>query len=91
MTPQPGIFAVGAPEHCYLELDAVPGSEPTELVGALAGLLGPSSGIAGVSVTLGVRPELWRAAAPDAAPPDAESFEDVAGPEITMPATQHDA
>lgn len=91
MTPQPGIFAVGAPEHCYLELDAAPGSEPADLVGALAALLGPSSDVAGACLTVGVRPELWRAVAPGATPPDAASFEDVVGPELTMPATQHDA
>ena len=91
MTPQPGIFAVGAPEHCYLELGATPGSEPADLVGALAALLGPSSEVAGACLTVGIRPELWRAVAPDATPPDAASFEDVVGPEITMPATQHDA
>lgn len=30
--PQPGIFALGVPEHCYLEFDLDPGSGGAEMV-----------------------------------------------------------
>lgn len=91
MQPQPGIFAVGAVEHCYVELDLVDGRSAEELVGALACLVGPETTVAGVGVVVAFRPELWRDVSPDDAPPGARSFEAIDGPGLEMPATQHDA
>lgn len=92
MTPQPGIFASGTPEHCYLELDLRPGRTADELVRALTDLAEPFSTTSGVNVVIGLRPELW-ASLGGAAPPDAagwtEAIEGVDG--FGMPATQHDA
>ena len=47
----------------------------------------------GVNLVAGFRPELWREAAADDAPPDVEGFHrDVVGVDgFRMPATQHDA
>jgi putative iron-dependent peroxidase len=93
VTTQPGIFALGTPEHCYLELDLSSGREPAELVTRLAGLADPLSTTGGVNVVLGFRPGLWRGLAPDATPADAADWTgDLVGPDgFTMPATQHDA
>ena len=93
MTPQPGIFALGTPEHCYLELDLEPGQTGEQLVRAVAGLTGPLSSVGGVNVVVGFRPELWAEVSPADAPADAASWtEDVVGAGgYRMPATQHDA
>lgn len=93
MTPQTGIFALGTPEHCYLELDLEPGTPPADLVRAVAGLTGPLSTTGGVNLVVGFRPELWAAVAPGKGPADAAGFtEPVHGPGgFTMPATQCDA
>lgn len=91
MNPQHGIFALGAVEHVYLELDLAEASAGEDLVRRLAALTGPETTIAGVGVVVGVRPELWRALAPDEAPDDVASFEAIQGAGMTMPATQHDA
>jgi len=93
VTAQTGIFALGTPEHCYLELDLLPGAEAPDLVRAVAGLTGPLSTTGGVNLVTGFRPELWAAVTPDDAPTDAAGFTaDVTGPDgFTMPATQHDA
>ena len=93
MTPQPGIFALGTPEHCYLELDLRADAAPEDLVRAVAGLAGPLSTTGGVNLVAGFRPELWAGVAPDAAPPGAAGWaEDLVGVEgFTLPATQHDA
>ncbi|MGZ4659106.1 MAG: Dyp-type peroxidase, partial [Blastococcus sp.] len=93
MTPQTGIFALGTPEHCYLELDLFPDVAPERLVRAVAGLSGPLSTTGGVNTVVGFRPELWAEVAPGEAPPDAASFtEAIQGPGgFAMPATQHDA
>ncbi len=91
MSAQAGIFAAGASEHGYVELDLLPGEEPAKLVACLASLQGPASPLAGVGTVVGFRPELWSALAPGQSPPDARSFEGVTGPEFVMPATQHDA
>jgi porphyrinogen peroxidase len=46
----------------------------------------------GVNLVAGFRPELWRAAFPDAIPPDITGFnEDLVADGVVMPATQHDA
>jgi porphyrinogen peroxidase len=93
VTAQPGIFALGTPEHCYLELDLVPGAAAAELVRALAGLTDPLTTVGGVNCVVGVRPSLWREVAPDDTPADAADWtEDLVGPDgFTMPATPHDA
>ncbi len=88
--PQPGIFALGAPEHCYVEFDLRPGADAAGLVGSLAALSGPETTVAGLSVVVGFRPELWVQVGP-AGPVPVRSFQPVEGPEITFPATQHDA
>ena len=59
MNAQHGIYALGTPEHCFLELDLVDGVDPIELVRAAAGLTGPPSTIGGVNVVVGFRPQLW--------------------------------
>ena len=92
-TPQPGISALGTPEHCYLELDLEPGATAGQLVRRVAGLTGPLSATGGVSLVVGIRPELWAEVAPGDAPADAASWtEDLVGAgRYRMPATQHDA
>jgi porphyrinogen peroxidase len=93
VTPQPGIFALGTPEHCYLELDLRPGTAVEDMVREVAGLAGPLSTTGGVNVVVGFRPELWAQLVPGRAPEDAAGWtEDLSGAEgFTMPATQHDA
>ncbi len=93
MTPQPAIFALGTPEHCYLELDLVPGVAPEQLVSAMAGLFGALSTTGGVNVVVAFRPELWEEVAPGRGPADAAGFiEPIPGlGGFAMPATQHDA
>jgi putative iron-dependent peroxidase len=90
MHPQPGIFALGVPEHCYLEFDLETGAEPARLVELLAGISGPETTIAGVSAVVGFRPEMWAELRPDT-PGSAASFRPVEGADVTFPATQHDA
>lgn len=91
MTPQVGIFALGTAEHCYVELDISPHATPLALATALASLHAKNTPLVATSCVVGVRPELWADAVPNAAHPGARSFEPVVGTEITMPATQHDA
>lgn len=91
MHPQPGIFALGVPEHCYVELDLVDGRRADDLVATLAALSGPETTVAGVGVVVAFRPELWEAVAPDDAPPGVRSFQRIEGAGMAMPATQHDA
>jgi putative iron-dependent peroxidase len=89
--PQPGIFALGTPEHCFVELDLATGASPSVLVSALARLSGPETTISGVSFVVGFRPELWESVSDANAAAGARSFQEIRGPELTMPATQHDA
>jgi len=91
MFAQAGIFAVGSNEHSYVELDLLPGAEPAKLVASVAALQGPGSPLAGVGTVVGFKPELWSAIAQGQSPPDAHSFNGVAGADFAMPATQHDA
>lgn len=93
VTAQPGIFALGTAEHCYLEFRLQDGASPADLGRRLAGLTEPLTTVGGVNVVVGVRPALWRGLAPDATPPDAADFDrDLVGPDgFVMPATQHDA
>ena len=72
MTTQPGIFSLGTPEHCYLELDLEPGRSADDLVRGVAGLTGPLSSVGGVNVVVGFRPELWAEVSPADAPADAD-------------------
>ena len=93
VTSQPAIFAMGTPEHCYLELELHADADPVALVRAVAGLTGPMSTTSGVNVVVAFRPELWERVAPGQAPPDAASFDEpIDGPGgFQMPATQADA
>jgi porphyrinogen peroxidase len=88
---QPGIFALGAPSHAYLEFDAT-GAE-AELVGAITSLREPRTTMGGVNLVAGFRPELWRATVPGGAPDGLAGFEDdiVGADGFVMPATQRDA
>ena len=90
--PQSGISALGTSSHAYLEFDAV-GPRGVELLEVVASLREPRTTMGGVNLVAGFRPELWRAAAPDDAPPALEGFNaEIVGVEgFTMPATQHDA
>ncbi|MGY1750299.1 hypothetical protein [Modestobacter sp. SYSU DS0511] len=80
MAPQPGIVALGTPEHCYLELDPAPdlapGRSAADLVRGVAGLTGPLSSTGGVNVVVGFRPELWAAVAPADAPADTPGLDE---------------
>jgi len=91
--PQSGIFALGTASHAYLELDLVPGPRGGDLVDTISSLREPRTTMGGVNLVAGFRPELWREAAPDAAPAGLEGFNaDIVGVEgFVMPATQHDA
>jgi putative iron-dependent peroxidase len=91
-SPQSGIFALGTSSHAYLEFDAV-GASGIELLEAVSSLREPRTTMGGINLVAGFRPELWRTAAPDDAPPGLEGFNaDLEGLDgFTMPATQHDA
>ncbi|HVH23110.1 MAG TPA: peroxidase [Pseudonocardia sp.] len=94
MTAQPGVFALGAPEHSYLEFDLRPGAWPIDLVAAAAGLVEPLSTTGGVNLVIGFRPELWADVADtDDVPDGVRGWTDpLIGPDgWTMPGTQHDA
>jgi putative iron-dependent peroxidase len=91
MQPQPGIFALGAPEHCFVEFDLADGADPADLIRTLAALYGPETSTGGMSVVVGFRPELWAAVAPASARSSVRSFEEIRGSDFAMPATQHDA
>ena len=91
-TSQAGMFALGTPSHAYLEFDAHEGAGP-KLVTSIASLREPRTTMGGVNLVTGFRPDLWRAVAPEDAPPDLQGFDaDLVGVEgFRMPATQHDA
>jgi porphyrinogen peroxidase len=92
MTGQPGIFAFGTLEHCYLEVSLLPGADPVRLVAAVAEHTGSLSTTGGVNVVVGVRPDLWPGLA-ERRPDDSIAMnKDVVGPDgFRMPATQRDA
>jgi porphyrinogen peroxidase len=92
MTAQPGIFALGTSEHCYLELSLLPGADPVQMVAAVAAYTESLSTTGGINVVVGLRPELWPGLA-ESRPEDATAMiEDVVGPDgFRMPATQRDA
>jgi putative iron-dependent peroxidase len=89
--PQPGIFALGTVEHCYVEFDLDAGRDPARLAAALAALHGPDTPLVATNAVVALRPELWAAVAADSAPPDVRSFTPIRGGQAAMPATQHDA
>jgi len=91
-SPQTGIFALGTASHVYLEFDLLSSVEAATVVARVATLREPRTTIGGVNLVAGFRPELWAAAAPDAAPSDVVGFnEPVVGPTgYALPATQHD-
>lgn len=89
MHAQPGIFAVGTTDHCYLEFDI----SSRDAVSVLASLPAQLHSTAGVNVVVGVRPSLWASVAPaEHVPADVSDWtEPIVGPDgFTMPATQHD-
>jgi porphyrinogen peroxidase len=92
-TAQPGIFALGTTDHCYLEFDLAAPDAARDALAAAVGVVDELSTTGGVNVVIGVRPSIWRRIA-DAAdvPTGVEDWaEDVVGPDgFTMPATQHD-
>jgi len=92
-SPQSGIFALGTASHTYLEFDVAAGQKGQDLVAAVSSLREPRTTAGGVNLVAGFRPELWRKAAPDDAPPAIQGFnKDLMGTDaFVMPATQHDA
>jgi putative iron-dependent peroxidase len=92
---QPGIFALGTTDHCYLEFDLPSPAQDAAraVVAAAVGLVEELSTTGGVNVVIGVRPSLWaQLADPAAVPEGAQDWtDDLIGPDgFTMPATQHD-
>jgi putative iron-dependent peroxidase len=91
VTAQPGIFALGTAEHCYLELRLAPDADPAQLVAVVAGHAESLATTGGVNVVVGVRPELWPGLAESRADDSAGMNADVVGPDgFRMPATQGD-
>ncbi len=90
--PQLGVLAFGTTSHSYLELDRVPGVATSALVKAVEAVDDALLTGAGCTITIGFRPEAWRAIAPQACPAELTGFgEAIVGPDgFTMPATQHD-
>ena len=91
-TPQTGIFALGDAAHIYLEFAMTPGTSAEKLVRAVVAIHEPRTTVGGVNAVFGLRPELWRAVAPDDAPAELTGFNaplpGAAG--YSMPATQAD-
>jgi len=91
MTAQPGIFAFGTSEHCYLELRLTADANPARLLAAVAGHSESLSTTGGVNVVVGVRPELWPGLAGSRPQDSIGMNEDVVGLDgFRMPATQRD-
>ena len=91
MTAQPGIFAFGTSEHCYLELRLTADADPARLLAAVAGHTESLSTTGGVNVVVGVRPELWPGLAGSRPQDSIGMNEDVVGLDgFRMPATQRD-
>lgn len=91
--PQPGLFALGTPNQTFLEFDLVsPRPEPSAVLDAVRTLVAGIKTGQGCNVSVGIRPDLWRAASPATCPPDVHDFSHpVVGDDgFTMPATQHD-
>ena len=87
---QVGIFGLGTSQHWYLEFDARPDVPASETVRLVAALEEPRGSLGGVNLVLGLRPELWASVTAD--DPGVSGFNSpVRGPDVEMPATQHDA
>jgi porphyrinogen peroxidase len=90
--PQFGIFAQGTHAHHFLEFDLTPEVTPEQAVSAFRELRTPDVSAGGVNLVLAFGARLWRAVAPDAAPPDLAPFQPIKGKDRRgAPATQHDA
>ncbi len=89
---QSGILALGTSSHAYVEFDRVDGVTDAALVAAAAELAATVKTTGATGLVVGLRPELWASAAPDAAPTGVHGYDAaVVGPDgFTMPATQHD-
>lgn len=93
MTYQHGIHAYGTTDHVYIELDLLPGANPTEAIGKLAAAVNLPTTV-GANAVIGVRPELWATVSdPAHIPANVHGFnEPIVGADgYEMPATQHDA
>jgi porphyrinogen peroxidase len=92
VTAQAGIFALGDAAHGFFEFRLRESADPTALVRAVADLRPPHTTVGGVSLVVGFRPELWRAAAPSDAPAGVTGFNaELRGAQgYSMPATQAD-
>jgi putative iron-dependent peroxidase len=90
--PQPGIFALGDASHGYFEFAHIEGTDPLDLVVAVADLGPPHTTVGGANLVVGYRPEFWRSVAGDAIPGDVRGFDEpLRGPGgYEMPATQAD-
>jgi porphyrinogen peroxidase len=90
---QPGIFALGTTDHCYLEFDVTAPDAARDAVTAAVAVVQELSTTGGVNVVIGVRPSLWQVIG-DAADVPAGVHDwtgDLVGPDrFTMPGTQHD-
>jgi len=91
-TPQMGIFSLGDASHSFLEFNLRGSPAAKDVVAAVADMHNQRKTIEAVNLVVGLRPELWRTAAPTDAPADATSFDRaLVGPDgYTMPATQAD-
>lgn len=91
-SPQTGIFALGTAAHAYLEFDLLSSADGPATVASVARLREPRTTIGGVNLVAGFRPELWAAAAPDAAPVGVVGFDEpIRGTAAhDLPATQRD-
>src|SRR4051812_5448572 len=90
---QPGIFALGTTDHCYLEFDVSAPDAAEDALTAAVGVVQELSTTGGVNVVIGVRPSLWAviAEAGDVPAGVRDWTEPLVGPDgFTMPATQHD-
>ena len=91
MTIQPGILALGASEHNYLEFDLREKAQPYAVLQALYRVLNHST-THGANLVVGVRPSLWAQLVPDKRGAGLRDFsEEIVGRDgFTMPATQRD-
>lgn len=88
---QPGILALGARAHHYLEFDLLDPDGAAELVAiAGGGLAEPRAATGGVNVVVAFGSRVWDRVA--GRPGDLSDFETLTGPDgFEMPASQHDA
>jgi putative iron-dependent peroxidase len=89
--PQFGIFAQGTIAHEFVEFDLRPDIDMRRATSAISRLRAPAVSAGGVNLVIGFGADLWRAIAPEHAPPDAGPFTRIGmlgGHQA--PATQHD-